>query len=156
MTATPRIYGEAAKKKAEENSVTICSMDDENLYGQEFYRIGFGEAVEKGLLSDYKVLILTVRDNINMPVSVLQAIQDKEQEIKTDDAVKLVGCINALSKRVEPGNDLLKSVDPAPMHRAVAFALKSVIPKRLLIFLILIPKISRVRLMRIFKTNLLV
>lgn len=124
MTATPRIYGEAAKKKAEENSVTICSMDDENLYGQEFYRIGFGEAVEKGLLSDYKVLILTVRDNINMPVSVLQAIQDKEQEIKTDDAVKLVGCINALSKRVEPGNDLLKSVDPAPMHRAVAFCSK--------------------------------
>lgn len=124
MTATPRIYGEAAKKKAEENSATICSMDDTNLYGQEFYRIGFGEAVEKGLLSDYKVLILTVRDNINMPVSVLEAIQDKEQEIKTDDAVKLVGCINALSKRVEPGNDLLKSVDPSPMHRAVAFCSK--------------------------------
>lgn len=124
MTATPRIYGEAAKKKAEENYVTLCSMDDENLYGQEFYRIGFGEAVEKGLLSDYKVLILTVRDNINMPVSVLQAIQDKEQEIKTDDAVKLVGCINALSKRVEPGNDLLRSVDPAPMHRGVAFCSK--------------------------------
>lgn len=121
MTATPRIYGEAAKKKAEENSVVLCSMDNENLYGEEFYRIGFGEAVEKGLLSDYKVLILTVRDNIDMPVSVLEAIQDKEQEIQTDDAVKLVGCINALSKRVEPGNDLLRSVDPAPMHRAVAF-----------------------------------
>lgn len=121
MTATPRIYGEAAKKKAEENSVILCSMDDEKLYGKEFYRIGFGEAVEKGLLSDYKVLILTVRDNIDMPVSVLEAIQDKEQEIQTDDAVKLVGCINALSKRVEPGNDLLRSVDPAPMHRAVAF-----------------------------------
>lgn len=121
MTATPRIYGEAAKKKAEENSVILCSMDNENLYGEEFYRIGFGEAVEKGLLSDYKVLILTVRDNIDMPVSVLEAIQDKEQEIQTDDAVKLVGCINALSKRVEPGNDLLRSVDPLPMHRAVAF-----------------------------------
>lgn len=121
MTATPRIYGEAAKKKAEENSVVLCSMDNEDLYGEEFYRIGFGEAVEKGLLSDYKVLILTIRDNIDMPVSVLAAIQDKTQEIKTDDAVKLVGCINALSKRVEPGNDLLKSVDPAPMHRAVAF-----------------------------------
>lgn len=121
MTATPRIYGEAAKKKAEETSVILCSMDDEKLYGKEFYRIGFGEAVEKGLLSDYKVLILTVRDNIDMPVSVLEAIQDKEQEIQTDDAVKLVGCINALSKRVEPGNDLLRSIDPTPMHRAVAF-----------------------------------
>ena len=56
-----------------------------------------------------------------LPVSVLEAIQDKEQEIQTDDAVKLVGWINALSKRVEPGNDLLRSIDPTPMHRAVAF-----------------------------------
>lgn len=126
MTATPRIYGESAKKKAEENSIILCSMDDEKLYGEEFYRIGFGEAVDKGLLSDYKVLILTVRDNIDMPTSVLEAIgthQEKDEEIKTDDIVKLVGCINALSKRVEPGDNLLES-DPNPMHRAVAYCSK--------------------------------
>ena len=28
------------------------------LYGEEIYRIGFGEAVERDLLTDYKVLIL--------------------------------------------------------------------------------------------------
>lgn len=37
-------------------------MDDVALYGEEFYRIGFGEAVDKGLLADYKVLILTLND----------------------------------------------------------------------------------------------
>lgn len=121
MTATPRLYEENTKKKAEQNSVILCSMDDESLYGKEFYRIGFGEAVEKGLLADYKVLILTVRDNTPMPVSVMDSIQDKDKEINTDDAVKLVGCISALSKRVDPPSDDVKAIDPGLMHKAVAF-----------------------------------
>ena len=121
MTATPRLYEENTKKKAEQNSVVLCSMDDESLYGKEFYRIGFGEAVEKGLLADYKVLILTVRDNTPMPVSVMESIQDKDKEINTDDAVKLVGCISALSKRVDPPSDDVKAIDPGLMHKAVAF-----------------------------------
>lgn len=121
MTATPRLYEENTKKKAEQNSVILCSMDDESLYGKEFYRIGFGEAVEKGLLADYKVLILTVRDNTPMPISVMESIQDKDKEINTDDAVKLVGCISALSKRVDPPSDDVKLIDPGLMHKAVAF-----------------------------------
>lgn len=121
MTATPRLYAEAAKKKAKDNYITICSMDDPNLYGDEFYRIGFGEAVERGLLADYKVLILTVRDNVALPDSVLSAIADENQEINTSDAVKLVGVINALSKRVDPASNNVKEVDPGLMHKAVAF-----------------------------------
>lgn len=129
MTATPRLYADNAKKKAEENSVVLCSMDDKNLYGEEIYRIGFGEAVEKDLLSDYKVLILTVRENTQLPADLLQAVQDKNQEINADDAVKLVGVINALSKRVVPDPDIVKSVDPALMHRAVAFCSKISVSK---------------------------
>lgn len=121
MTATPRLYAEETKKKAKDNYVTICSMDDSNLYGEEFYRIGFGEAVERGLLADYKVLILTVRDNVALPDSVLSAVADENQEINTSDAVKLVGVINALSKRVDPTSDNVKEVDPGLMHKAVAF-----------------------------------
>lgn len=121
MTATPRLYEENTKKKAEENSVLLCSMDDTSLYGKEFYRIGFGQAVEEGLLADYKVLILTVRDNANLPASVLESIQDKDKEINTDDAIKLVGCISALSKRVDPPSDDVKTIDPGLMHKAVAF-----------------------------------
>lgn len=124
MTATPRLYADNAKKKAEENSVVLCSMDNPDIYGEEIYRIGFGEAVEKDLLSDYKVLILTVRESTQLPADLLQAVQDKNQEINADDAVKLVGVINALSKRVVPDPDIVKSVDPALMHRAVAFCSK--------------------------------
>lgn len=124
MTATPRLYSESAKKKAEENNATVWSMDNRDIYGDEIYRIGFGEAVEKDLLSDYKVLILTVRESTQLPADLLQAVQDKKQEINADDAVKLVGVINALSKRVVPDPDIVKSVDPALMHRAVAFCSK--------------------------------
>ena len=36
MTATPRIYGDRAKRKANESQLTIASMDDESQYGPEF------------------------------------------------------------------------------------------------------------------------
>jgi len=60
MTATPRLYGDAAKSKAKENEAIVCSMDDEKIYGQEFHRLGFAEAVATGLLTDYKVMVLAV------------------------------------------------------------------------------------------------
>jgi predicted helicase len=62
MTATPRIYGETAKATAEKDSVALCSMDDQTLYGSEFFVITFSEAVKRGLLVDYKVIVLAVEE----------------------------------------------------------------------------------------------
>ena len=47
MTATPRIFGDRARRKASESNLTsaVASMDDERLYGPEFHRLGFGRAV---------------------------------------------------------------------------------------------------------------
>ena len=56
MTATPRLYSDDIKSKAAQADAVLCSMDDMAMYGDEIYRIGFGEAVEKDLLTDYKVL----------------------------------------------------------------------------------------------------
>src|SRR5690606_17580615 len=52
MTATPRISGDLAKAKAERESVTLCSMDDEAMYGPQLYVLTFSEAVKRGLLVD--------------------------------------------------------------------------------------------------------
>ena len=120
MTATPRLYAENSKKKASDIGATLCSMDDEALYGPEVYRIGFGEAVDKNLLSDYKVLVLTVTDS-QIPESLQEALADGSKELNTDDAAKLMGCINALSKRMLLDEGVLKQTDPAPMRKAVAF-----------------------------------
>jgi predicted helicase len=120
MTATPRLYNEETKSKAAKADAFLCSMDDVKLYGEEIYRIGFGEAVEKDLLTDYKVLILTLSEN-DVPPAVQKMIMDKESEINTDNASKLIGCINALSKQILGDNGLIKENDPEPMRRAVAF-----------------------------------
>ena len=120
MTATPRLYTDDSKSKAKEAEAILCSMDDPAIYGEEVYRIGFGEAVAKELLSDYKVLVLTVSDR-DIPPSLQQSMANGEMEINTDDAAKLVGCISALSKRMLIDEELLKGPDPEPMHSAVAF-----------------------------------
>lgn len=120
MTATPRLYTSEARKKAEENDAVLCSMDDVSMYGEEIYRIGFGEAVEKQLLTDYKVLILAVGDKDITP-ALRDVITNEDGTITTNDASKFVGCINALSKRILGDEGLIKAADPLPMHRAVAF-----------------------------------
>ena len=120
MTATPRLYADEVKSKAAQAEAILCSMDDVSLYGEEIYRIGFGEAVERGLLTDYKVLILTLSDQ-DVPPAIQTMIADSENEINSDDASKLIGCINALSKQILGDEGIIKSTDPNPMRRAVAF-----------------------------------
>jgi predicted helicase len=120
MTATPRLYNDETKSKAAQAEAILCSMDDPALYGEEMYRIGFGEAVERDLLTDYKVLILTLNEK-DVPPAVQRMIADKETEITTDDASKLIGCINALSKQFLGDDGTTKEADPLPMKRALAF-----------------------------------
>jgi predicted helicase len=120
MTATPRLYSDDAKSRAAQADAVLCSMDDPKIYGEEIYRIGFGEAVENGLLTDYKVLILTLSDK-DVPPEIQKMVANKESEINSDDATKLIGCINALSKQVLGDNGIIRTTDPEPMRRAVAF-----------------------------------
>lgn len=130
MTATPRLYDDNTKSKAAQADAYLCSMDDIDMYGEEIYRIGFGEAVDKGLLTDYKVLILTLNEN-DVPPAVQKMIMDKESEINTDDASKLIGCINALSKQILGDSGIIKETDPEPMRRAVAFCQSIAVSKKI-------------------------
>ena len=129
MTATPRLYRESVKVKAAEHDDILCSMDDEKIYGKEFHRLTFNEAVSKGLLTDYKVLVLTVSED-DIPKEISHNIakkynkaegKDKLKELNFDDATKLIGCINGLSKRIKGDNGMTLQQDPIKMKRAVAF-----------------------------------
>ncbi len=118
MTATPRIYQEQSKQKAQEMEADVVSMDDPTKYGDEFYRLNFGEAVSKNLLTDYKVLVLAVsEDHVSRQ---LQKLLTKDGELNLDDATKIVGCYNGLRKRSTNPNDFV--VDSNPMRSAVAFS----------------------------------
>ncbi|RPY48383.1 DEAD/DEAH box helicase [Pseudomonas aeruginosa] len=117
MTATPRIYGDNAKIKAESGEVTLCSMDDEALYGKELFVINFSEAVQRGLLTDYKVLVLTVEESV-VSRRLQELLRDEDNQLKVDDAAKIVGCWKALAKQ---GLHEQLIGDDEPMKRAVAF-----------------------------------
>lgn len=117
MTATPRIYGDSAKATAERDNVALCSMDDKALYGDELFVITFSEAVKRGLLVDYKVIVLAVEEtHVNRRLQDL--LKDDNNQLKVDDAAKIVGCWKALSKQGLT-EDLVGDGDP--MSRAVAF-----------------------------------
>lgn len=119
MTATPRIFAENAKNRASEKDAILTSMDNQETYGPVFFRLGFGQAVKENLLTDYKVIILTVSEE---EVSQhYQAIAEMGGELNLDTAAKLTGCWNALAKRKNRGSDVDYGEDHAPMRRAVAF-----------------------------------
>ena len=120
MTATPRIYKDSAKRRArEEDQVAeIYSMDDAGKYGETLHRLDFSEAVAKDLLSDYKVLVLMV--NQDHADAALHPLLGGSKDINLDDASKIVGCWNGLSKRIAY-EDALPLTDTAHMRRAVAF-----------------------------------
>lgn len=116
MTATPRIFGEGAKRKASEHSVEVASMDDPDLYGEVLFHRGFSWAVQQQLLTDYKVIVLAVDEGM-----VSRSIQQRlsaSNEIQLDDATKIIGCYKAL---IKDGLKVDVSADPLPMKRALAF-----------------------------------
>lgn len=119
MTATPRIYDDSSKAKAGQQDFVLASMDDQSLFGPELHRLGFGEAVERELLTDYKVLVLTV-DEESVARTFQVQLSDDSNELKLDDAAKIVGCWNGLAKR----GDVEHSFEPdlRTMRRAIAFA----------------------------------
>ena len=124
MTATPRLYGESAKIKASKNDCILCSMDDRAIYGEEFFRVNFSYAVQNGILTDYKVLVLTVSENM-IPENILEEIRDKNvKELNYDDTGRLIGIINGLSKKILGDKGLTWSSDPRIMRRALAFTHK--------------------------------
>lgn len=120
MTATPRIYGDAAKRRASDDGrVTLSSMDDESLFGPEFHRLGFGKAVEMDILSEYKVLIFDV-DLEKTGADLDALLSESASELNLDNGARMVGCWNGLRKRGSTGVDFGR--DSSPAKRAVAFS----------------------------------
>jgi|TARA_R100000935_G_scaffold58859_1_gene98686 predicted helicase len=116
MTATPRIFGDAARRKADDHDAELASMDDESKFGKDLFHRGFGWAIENDQLCDYKVIVLAVDEGL-----ISNTIQNRLKEgaeLTLDDATKIIGCYKALTKS-DLKDDL--TFDPRPMKRAIAF-----------------------------------
>jgi len=119
MTATPRIYGEKAKKKADQGQAVLASMDDIEIYGKTFFSRGFNWAVENNLLTDYKVVILEIDEE--RVSRNLQKSFEQGSELKLDDATKIIGVYKALAKVGFEKKEEKTTKQPIPIKRALAF-----------------------------------
>lgn len=133
MTATPKVYQEGSKSKATLNDDVLFSMDDEKVFGKHFYTLGFGSAVQKGLLTDYKVLVLTIDEgqaNSEFLEAYKQYVETEKkkgkfiEQITPQQQAMILGSVSAMSKQLLYANqdDFAEDEDmKKPMHTAIAF-----------------------------------
>lgn len=117
QTATPKLYGTEAKKKAESNSIVVSSMDDESLYGEVFYRLGFGDAISHDILTDYKLMVLAVDETV-VQKDMQKSLSDPENGLNINDVGRIIGVWNGMIKR----ESFTDKVSGEPMKRAIAFS----------------------------------
>ena len=122
MTATPKLYKTDLKDSVtDENKATDWSMDNKNIFGEEFFRISFAESAARGYLSEYKVFVFTVNETF-LNDRLKKSINDKNDALTVDDTLKIIGCINALSKKTDAESARLIEDDPNKfIHTAVVF-----------------------------------
>ena len=129
MTATPRMFTDKARVKARElaarlgTDLGMYSMDDPNLYGPEFYRMDFAEAIDGEYLTDYRVVVIAV-DETKVP-DLSGKIGTDVGRLKNDELVKLVGCWDALADPTTrtTSRRVTGAINPAhAARRAIAFS----------------------------------
>jgi len=109
MTATPRTYKATFKKSAEARGVNIASMDDESVFGSVLYELKFSQAIERGLLTDYRVVIVGVDDPMIHDWIQNRELLRTETGIETD-AEKLAAHIG-----------LIKTIKKYGLRRVISF-----------------------------------
>lgn len=112
MTATPKIYGDAAKKQKETGEAVLYSMDDVDVFGPVLHSLNFDKAVSLGCLVDYKVVILVADSRFARTAESMSHLSD-------NNAARIVGAWKALNKY---GTSDQLVGDHLPMRRAVGFA----------------------------------
>lgn len=112
MTATPRIYGDRAVRIANADSYIVSSMDDESVFGPEFYHLSFGRAIDENLLTDYKVIALTVNEDTVSEV-YQRAMEEEGDGFTVTESARVIGCWKGL---LDQG-----SIDGNRLKNAVAF-----------------------------------
>lgn len=81
MTATPRVFSTRLKKVADDEDIAINSMDDVEKFGQVIHTFSFADAIERGILTDYKVVLMGVDDSSIRDLLTSNTLLDKEGHI---------------------------------------------------------------------------
>lgn len=104
MTATERLYSEAIRESVDR---VVVSMDDEKIYGKRFHLLSFKEAVEKKLLTDFKVKVEMLPEEVVSKWAQQQMAEGSELNMSED--TRLAAVWDAIA-RPEKDKDALQRV----------------------------------------------
>jgi superfamily II DNA or RNA helicase len=94
-TATPKILTNSVKSTADERGLVVNSMDNIEIYGPIFHKLDFSEAIDKDLLTDYKVVVVGVDKEEYKKLITKREIVNYE-DVATTDAHTLATLIAVL------------------------------------------------------------
>ena len=126
MTATPRIYTAASKAALKSKGIETVDMDDFNAYGPELHALPFAAAVNEGMLSDYRVIVLGVHEGMVPQGLRNRLVQLGEEQaegrrplvVRSDDITRVIGTSLAVNGALEGRDD----ERPERLFKTIAFA----------------------------------
>ncbi len=149
-TATPRVYTSGMKEKVSvanakegEGRYGIFSMDNENVYGKELYRMKFAEAIRDRWLAEYQVIAVGVREDDPYIRQALKVVAEEAEGavdasgkkykantyfgLQPEAVVKLLGCWDALADPRTKGmagneNRVVGTLEGTGLHASKAIA----------------------------------
>ena len=123
MTATPRIYTQRSKRKLAAQGIEVVDMGDLSVYGPQFHHLPFSQAVEHGMLSDYRVIVLgvssaSVTPGLRRRLEDLETTSKQKNPPSTNEMTRVLGVSLAVNGVTE-GTALEQ---PGKLPRTIAFA----------------------------------
>lgn len=108
-TATPRTYSSVIKKGAEDLGVEVVGMDDEEVFGPVLHTLSFHEAINRKLLTDYRVIIIGVDDPMVASLIKTRTLVERKDGV-TSDAESIASQVG-----------LLKAIKDYDISRMISF-----------------------------------
>ena len=119
MTATERIYKQRSKDTAKGKGLDVVDMSDIDTYGPLLHKLKFKDAVKRGELSDYRVIVLGVHEGHLTPgIRASLEHADPKAKVGEADLTRLYGTALAMNGYVRGG--VLEV--PQRLPRTLAFA----------------------------------
>ncbi len=112
MTATQRLYTAQSKRAVIKKGYVVSDMDDYEKFGTVLHRLSFKDAVEAKMLSNYKIIIMCARNDLDVHnLYTLITSDDKEHALNYEDVTRLLGTAMAINGVVYgESNDHIKQL----------------------------------------------
>ena len=113
-----RLFMTATERVPRSDSQDVLSMNRESEYGKRFFQLSFKEAIQQGIIADYKILTLTVNDHrIRVLIDENRILDVNSRDLDEAEAQSLAAGI-AL-KRVYAKHEIKHAIS---FHRSILAA----------------------------------